>query len=190
MEDQMEKIKTKRRQSGRMGRISKEQSGVGKEDWEGLTWALFQLDIAAHVDVVYSDVSSGRMIKKPLEHHLNHGPKHKDCYQNVQLLYFTGRFFWKWHLVLFGALGQDGTSLPPVRALVPFQSPEKRLLLLTVPQQDPQTPLRLPLKLIVEDQTEGPLLRPHLRAQQPRSLALDVGARIQVKVVPGKTWVE
>lgn len=74
-------------------------------------------------------------------------------------------------------------------ALVPFQSPQQRLLLLAVPQQHPQAALRLPLELIVEDQAEGPLLRPHLGAQEARSLALDVGTRVQVEVVPRETWV-
>lgn len=45
---------------------------------KGLTCALFQLDIAAHMDVVYSDMSSGRMIKKSLKHHLNKGTEHED----------------------------------------------------------------------------------------------------------------
>lgn len=37
----------------------------------GLTCALLQLDVVAHVDVVYSDVSSGWMIEKTLKHHLD-----------------------------------------------------------------------------------------------------------------------
>lgn len=36
----------------------------------GLTCALLQLDAAAHVDVIYSDVASSRVIKETLEHHL------------------------------------------------------------------------------------------------------------------------
>ena len=36
----------------------------------GLTCALLQLDAAAHVDVIYSDVASCRVIKETLEHHL------------------------------------------------------------------------------------------------------------------------
>lgn len=36
----------------------------------GLTSTLLQLHAVAHVDVIYSDVASGRVIKKTLEHHL------------------------------------------------------------------------------------------------------------------------
>lgn len=57
-----------------MARISTGRSGVGK----GLTCALFQLDIAVHMDVVYPDVTSGWMIKKSLKHHLNDETK-KRC---------------------------------------------------------------------------------------------------------------
>lgn len=86
----MEKIKTKRRQRGRMARIYTGWSGVEKE----LTCALFQLDIAAHMDVVYSDVTSGWMIKKSLKHHLNDGTKQRcvikmfDC--SVAQEHFSG----------------------------------------------------------------------------------------------------
>lgn len=88
------------------------------------------------------------------------------------------------NLILPGALGQDGASLPPVRPLVSFESPQQCLLLVTVPQQDPQAPLCLPQELVVEDEAERALLRPHLGAQQPGSLALGVGACIQMEVVP------
>lgn len=37
----------------------------------GLTCALLQLDAVAHVDVVDSNVASGRMIKKSFKHHLD-----------------------------------------------------------------------------------------------------------------------
>lgn len=87
-------------------------------------------------------------------------------------------------LILLGALGQDGAALSPMRPLISFQSPEQRLLLVAVPQQDPQAPLCLPLKLVVEEQAEGALLRPHLRAQKTGSLPLGVGPCIQVEVVP------
>lgn len=87
------------------------------------------------------------------------------------------------YLVLFGALGQDGSALPPVRPLVSLQRPEEGLFLVAVPQQDPQTPLCLPLELVVEEKAEGALLGPHLGAQQPGSLTLGVGACIQVEVV-------
>lgn len=87
-------------------------------------------------------------------------------------------------LILLGALGQDGAALPPVRALVSLQSPQQRLLLVVVPQQDPQAALGLSLELVVEEEAERAPLRHHLRAQQPGSLALGVGARIQVEVVP------
>lgn len=87
------------------------------------------------------------------------------------------------YLVLFGALGQDGSALPPVRPLVSLQRPEEGLFLVAVPQQDPQAPLCLPLELIVEEKAEGALLGPHLGAQQPGSLTLGVGACIQVEVV-------
>lgn len=88
------------------------------------------------------------------------------------------------HLVLFGALGQDGAALPPVSPLVSFENPQQRLLLVAVPQQDPQAALRLPLELVVEEEAKRALLRPHLGAQQPGSLALGVGACVQVEVVP------
>lgn len=88
------------------------------------------------------------------------------------------------YLILLGALGQDGAALPPVRPLLSFQSPQQRLLLVTVPQQDPQAPLRLPLELVVEDEAERASLRPHLGAQQPRAFTLGVCARVQVEVVP------
>lgn len=73
-----------------MARISTGQSGVGK----GLTCALIQLDITAHLDVVYSDVTSGWMIKKSLKHHLYDGTKQRcvikmfDC--NVAQEHFSG----------------------------------------------------------------------------------------------------
>lgn len=67
--------KTKKKKQSRMGRI-----WWGRRTERGLTCALFQLDTAAHVDVVDSDVPSGRMIKKTLKHHLRYGTKHEDCY--------------------------------------------------------------------------------------------------------------
>ncbi|TNN72113.1 hypothetical protein EYF80_017690 [Liparis tanakae] len=84
-------------------------------------------------------------------------------------------------LILLGALGQDGAALPPVGALVALQSPQQRLLLVVVPQQDPQAALGLSLQLVVEEEAERASLRHHLGAQQPRSLALGVGARVQVE---------
>lgn len=36
-----------------------------------LTCTLLQLDAVAHVDVIYSDVASGRVIKKTFKHHLD-----------------------------------------------------------------------------------------------------------------------
>lgn len=73
-----------------MARIPTGQSGVGK----GLTCALFQLDIGAHMDVVYSDVTSGWMVKKSLKHHLNDEKKQRcdikmfDC--SVTQEHFSG----------------------------------------------------------------------------------------------------
>lgn len=87
------------------------------------------------------------------------------------------------YLVLSGALRQDGAALPPVGALLSLQRPQQGLLLLAVPQQDPQAAQRLALQLVVEEQAEGALLRPHLGAQQPGSLPLGVSAGVQVQVV-------
>lgn len=64
-----------------MGRIWKERSRV--EKWVGLTCALFQLDVVAHMDVVYFDVSSGWMIKKALKHHLKDGKKNRKAVINM-----------------------------------------------------------------------------------------------------------
>lgn len=36
-----------------------------------LTCTLLQLHAVAHMDVIYSDVASGRVIKKPFKHHLD-----------------------------------------------------------------------------------------------------------------------
>lgn len=88
------------------------------------------------------------------------------------------------YLVLLGALGQNGAALPPMRPLVSFQSPQQRLLLVAVPQQDPQAALGLPLQLVVEEQAERASLRTHLGALQASPLALGVGAGIEVEVVP------
>lgn len=44
---------------------------VGRQTALGLTCTLLQLDAAAHVDVVYPDVSSGRVVEEPFEHHLD-----------------------------------------------------------------------------------------------------------------------
>lgn len=92
------------------------------------------------------------------------------------------------YLVLFGALGQDGSALPPVRPLVPSQLPQEGLVQVAVPQQDPQAALGLPLELVVELQAERASLRLHLRAQQPGLLLLAVAAGVQVQIVPRKVW--
>lgn len=42
----------------------------------GLTCTLLQVSAAAHVDVVYSDMSSCRVFKKPLKHHLHQRKGH------------------------------------------------------------------------------------------------------------------
>lgn len=39
----------------------------------GLTCTVLELDAATHVNVVYSDVASGWVIKKSLKHHLGNG---------------------------------------------------------------------------------------------------------------------
>ena len=44
----------------------------------GLTCALLQLDAAAHVDVIYSDVASCRVVKEALEHHLEDRRRRND----------------------------------------------------------------------------------------------------------------
>lgn len=53
--------------------------GIGRQV-RGLTCTLLQLDAAAHVDVVYSDVAPGRVIKKSLEHHLD--DRRRESYYN------------------------------------------------------------------------------------------------------------
>lgn len=93
-----------------------------------------------------------------------------------------------WYLVLSGALRQDGAALPPVGALLSLQRPQQGLLLLAVPQQDPQAAQRLALQLVVEEQAEGALLGPHLGAQQPGSFPLGVSAGVQVQVVSREVW--
>lgn len=52
----------------------------------GLTCTLLQLDAVAHVDVIYSDVAPGRVIEKPLKHHLH--DRRRDRYYNRLFLYF------------------------------------------------------------------------------------------------------
>lgn len=92
------------------------------------------------------------------------------------------------HLILFGALGQDGSALPPVRPLVSSELPEEGLAQVAVPQQDPQAALGLPLELVVELQAERAALRLHLGAQQPGLLLLAVAAGVQVQIIPWEIW--
>lgn len=51
----------------------------------GLTCTLLQLNAVAHVDVIYSDVASGRVIKKALECHLD--DRGREIYHNRLFLY-------------------------------------------------------------------------------------------------------
>lgn len=137
------------------------------------------------------------MIKKSFKHHLDE--KRDTQVGIIELLFLKHRAaeeeLWcfkdsikerikKSYLILFGALGQNGATLPPVGPLVSFKRPQQSLLLVAVLQQHPQAPLRLPLELVVEDEAERASLWPHLRTQQPGTLALGVTACIQVEVVP------
>lgn len=133
MEEQMEKIKTtkkRKRRSGRMGRIWKERSRVERRTGFGLTCALFQLDVAAHMDVVYFDVSSGWMIKKALKHHLKDGEKKQNMKAVIKMFDYTWLVLLKISASLevtpdtlwgFGA----GWFVPPSsESLVPLSEPK------------------------------------------------------------------
>lgn len=55
----------------------------------GLTCALLQLDAAAHVDVIYSDVASCRVIKETLEHHLEDRRRRKNITTFIKHILFS-----------------------------------------------------------------------------------------------------
>ena len=76
------------------------------------------------------------------------------------------------YLILIGALGQDGATLPPDGALIVFQCPQDSLLVVGVPQQDLQVALGLPPQLVGEEEAEGPGVCRHHGAHETGLLLL------------------
>lgn len=86
------------------------------------------------------------------------------------------------YLKVFGGARQDGAALLPHEALVVFQRPQDGVLLVRVPQQDPQVALGLPPQLVREDEAERSGVGGDHGAHQAGSLLLRLQAGVQVQV--------
>lgn len=88
------------------------------------------------------------------------------------------------YLEVFRGARQDGATLLPDGALIIFQRPQDGLLVVGVPQQDPQVALGLPPQLVGEEEAEGPGVGRHHGAHEVGSLllCLEAGVHVQIAV--------
>lgn len=84
--------------------------------------------------------------------------------KDVSLVYY--------YLEVFRGARQDCAALLPDRALIVFKRPNEGLLVVSVPQQDPQVALGLSGQLVGEDEAQGPSFSCHHGAHKPGSLLL------------------